>query len=98
MDLNLLGLAALLVSLALLVPLMMPSALRALSAELRGVLEPHAAALEAYGAVWKQSRKQFRQMREEDKRLSADYAALTQQRRQAAGAAVQRMKGASTIQ
>jgi hypothetical protein len=98
MDLNLLGLGALVVSLALLVPLNMPSALRWLSREVRSLLESHAAALEAYAKVWELCRKQFRQLDEEDKRLSADYAALTQQRRQAAGAAAQRMKGASTIQ
>lgn len=98
MDLNLLGLGALLVSLALLVPLNMPSALRWLSREVRSLLESHAAALEAYGKVWQICRQQFRKMDDQDKRLSADYAATTQQRRQAALAAAERMKGAQTIQ
>lgn len=98
MDFNLLGLAALLVSLALLVPLNMPSALRWLSRELRSVLESHAAALEAYGMVWELCRKQFRKMRDEDKRLSAEYATTTQQRRQAALVMAQKMKGAQTVQ
>jgi hypothetical protein len=97
MDLNLLGLGALLVSLALLVPLMMPSALRALSAELRGVLESHAAGLEAYGAVWQQSRKKFREMRAQDQLLSEQYAATVNQRK-AALAVAQKMKETPTIQ